>query len=108
MIGDLMSNLAEAWQTEGTTVTEDATMPDTLSVPDNLAALTAGEPKFTRLTGVSALDLCDRHATVFAVVQIILPGGGELLMCGNCARKHFGYEHTSTAPAENKAKGSVH
>jgi hypothetical protein len=45
---------------------------------------------------------------VFAVVQVVLPSGLDLLMCGNCARKNFGYEHTATTPEQNRQQGSAH
>ena len=100
--------LGQTWQTEVKRAPEDAMteMTEEIVVPDSPAELT--QPKFTRLEGVSALDLCDRHSHVFAVVQIVLPSGGELLMCGHCARKNFGYEHTQHAPADNRQKGSAH
>lgn len=51
---------------------------------------------------------CDRHATVQAVVSILLPSGGLLAMCGNCARKNFGYEHVKFAKQENRSQGDDH
>lgn len=79
-------------------------------VPDNVSALTAGIPSFERLSSEDALQACDAHAnkSVSAVVFVLLPSGGDLLLCGNCARRHFGYEHTATAPPEDRAKGSEH
>ena len=103
-----MSRLAPGWQTEGSTPLEDA-VPDTLAVvPDDAAELTASVPTFERLNPEAALQACDGHASkgVNAVVFVLLPSGNDLLLCGNCARRHFGYEHTSTAPAENRQKGS--
>lgn len=79
--------------------------PDPVTVPDDLAALAV--PKFTRLDGVNTLNLCDKHPTVFAVVEITMPSGFTLEFCGNCARKYFGYEHTSKAVQENRQKGSA-
>lgn len=74
-------------------------------VPDDVSALT--KPTFTSLQGLRP-ELCDRHVYVAAVVKITLATGRELVMCGNCARKNFGYEHTVHAVRENKQKGSDH
>ena len=79
-------------------------------VPDNAAELTLGYPKFERLNPEAALQACDGHASqaVNAIVFVLLASGGELLLCGNCARTHFGWEHTKDAPREDRAKGSDH
>lgn len=79
-------------------------------VPDNAAELTAGYPKFERLNPEAALQACDGHSSqgVNAIVFVLLASGGELVLCGNCARQHFGWEHTAAAPKENKQKGSDH
>lgn len=89
-------------------------MTDTLltvqpEVPDNVSGLTAGEPKFERLDAQAALQACDGHASqgVNAIVVMILPSGGSVLLCGNCARR-AGFEHTATAPKENRQQGSAH
>lgn len=62
-------------------------------------------PTFTPITPTS-INLCDRHPTAQAVVEVKLPTGGILHFCGACARKHFGYEHTKTAKPENRLQGS--
>lgn len=68
-------------------------------VPDSPAELAT--PKFTRLEGVGALNTCDRHGDVGAVVEIFRADWkSSLLLCGNCARKHFGYEHTDNKKKE--------
>lgn len=68
---------------------------------------TAAEPAFMRLEGIGALSLCDRHAHVFAVVEITRADWkSSLLFCGNCARRNFGYEHTAHAVVENRLQGS--
>jgi hypothetical protein len=83
----------------------ESTIPEVV-VPDSPAGLTT--PKFTRLEGVSALNLCDRHPNTYAVVEISRADWkAPLSMCGNCARKHFGYEHTAHAVQENRQKGAV-
>lgn len=66
-------------------------------------------PVFTRLDPEAALSACDGHANggVTAIVSVLLPGGGLLELCGNCARK-MGYEHTATAPRENRSQGTDH
>lgn len=88
-------------------MTEATLVP--VAVPDNVAAFTTISPTFKRLAGVSALQTCDRDGEgVYAVVQIVLPSGLDLLLCGNCARKHFRYEHTAHALKEDRSKGSVH
>jgi hypothetical protein len=75
-------------------------------IPDSPAELVT--PKFARLDGVNALNTCDRHSHVYAVVEISRADWiSSLLLCGNCARKHFGYEHTAHAKAENRQKGAV-
>jgi hypothetical protein len=75
-------------------------------VPDSLAGLAT--LKFTPLKGVSTLNMCDRHLHVYAVVEIGRDDWlSSLLLCGNCARKCFGYEHTQNAPQENRQKGSA-
>lgn len=80
--------------------------PAEVVVPDSPAGLTM--PKFTRLDGVNALNRCDRHSDVFAVVEITRADWRvALLFCGNCARKHFGYEHTAFAVQENRQRGAV-
>ena len=74
-------------------------------VPDDVSELT--KPAFTSLQGLRP-ELCDRHLYVAAVVKITLATGGELVLCGNCARKHFGFEHTKFNQPENRQKGSDH
>jgi hypothetical protein len=82
------------------------TTPAEIVVPDSPAALAT--PAFKRLEGVSALSLCDRHPNAYAVVEITRADWkAALLFCGNCARKHFGYEHTAHAPVDNRQKGAV-
>jgi len=78
-------------------------------VPDSVAALTDGFPKWERLDTEAALQSCDGHASgaVTAVVSMILASGRTVWLCGNCARK-AGYEHTRSAPEENRQKGSSH
>lgn len=64
-----------------------------VAVPDSPAELAT--PKFLPLEGLSALRTCDRHPSVQAVVEVTRADWkSPLLFCGNCARKHFGYEHT--------------
>lgn len=92
-------------------MTETTMAPEVpAQVPDDISALSAGEPSFERLNPEAALQACDGHASkgVNAVVFVLLPNGGELLLCGNCARRHFGYEHTAHAPEDNRQKGSAH
>lgn len=75
-------------------------------IPDSPAELVT--PKFSRLEGVSALNTCDRCPYVYAVVEITRADWkAALKFCGNCARKHFGYEHTAHAVQENRQKGGV-
>jgi hypothetical protein len=84
-------------------VTEAVTQ---IVVPDSLAALAT--LKFIPLKDVSALNTCDRHPFVYAVVEVGRDDWlSSLLLCGNCARKYFGYEHTQFSPKENRQKGSV-
>lgn len=89
------------------TVTEATlTQPE---IPDSAAELTDGFPKWERLGTEAALQPCDGHASggVSAVVSMLLASGRSVWLCGNCARK-AGYEHTRTAPEENRSKGSDH
>lgn len=78
-------------------------------VPENVAELTAGFPKWERLNSEASLQSCDGHASgaVNALVVMILASGSTVLLCGHCARRN-GYEHTRTAPEENRQKGSAH
>lgn len=79
--------------------------PPEIVVPDSPAELVT--LKFARLDGVSALNRCDRHFDVYAVVEVTRADWkSSMLFCGNCARKHFGYEHTAHAVQENRQKGS--
>ena len=57
----------------------------------------APKPVFTPLDLEAGWEACDSHPTAQAVVSVLLPSGGILQFCGNCARKNFGYEHTSAA-----------
>lgn len=68
-----------------------------------------GQPVFTPLDPEAALQPCDGHANgaVNAVVSVLLPKGGIIELCGNCARKAFGYEHTNIRP-ESRSKGDSH
>lgn len=67
----------------------------------------ASTPLFTPINPPTALNTCDRCGdAVEAVVTVRLPGGLELMFCGNHARKHFGYEHTRYSTPENKSKGT--
>jgi hypothetical protein len=105
----MMFMLGQSWHTEGTTTLEE-TMPEALSDAKivSLEELT-GIPSFERLNAESALQPCDGHASagVNAIVSMLLPNGGIVVLCGSCARK-AGYEHTATAPREDRAKGSDH
>lgn len=75
-------------------------------VPDSPAELAT--PKFTRLEVVSTLKTCDRCPLICAVVEITRADWkSALLFCGNCARKHFRYEHTKRAVQENRQKGAT-
>lgn len=75
-------------------------------VPDSPAGLAA--PKFTRLEVVSTLKTCDRCPLICAVVEVKRADWKTaLLFCGNCARKHFRYEHTRHAAQENRQKGAA-
>lgn len=66
-------------------------------VPDSPAELAT--PKFTRLE-VSTHKQCDRCPGVAAIVEITQADWKTaLLFCGNCARKHFRYEHTQKKEA---------
>lgn len=63
------------------------------------------QPAIVRLDPVAALQSCDGHAHggINAIVQVclLLEGKGKpdtLLLCGNCARKAFGFEHTRDTP----------
>ena len=58
------------------------------------AEITPEVPTFLALVP-SALNTCDRCGDgVEAVVLVTLPNKGELMFCGGCGRKQFGYEHT--------------
>lgn len=88
---------------------ETTLMEQPEAVPDSVADLTDGFPKWERLTTEEALGACDGHAaqSVNAIVRMILASGRQVALCGNCARK-AGYEHTKTTPAENRQRGSDH
>lgn len=79
--------------------------PEEVVVPDTAAELT--EPKFEKIM-VNAAQTCDRHPDVYALVTVTLASGGTLELCGNCARKHFGWEHTKHFGPDNKTQGSDH
>jgi hypothetical protein len=66
-------------------------------------------PIFEMLNSEAALQPCDGHANkaVNAIVFVVLPSGGELCLCGNCARRHMGFEHTQFAPQVNRQQGSA-
>lgn len=82
------------------------TAQEDITVPDSPAELVT--PKFARLEGASALNTCDRHAHVYAVVEVTRADWkASLLFCGNCARRLFGYEHTKFSSQENRQKGVV-
>lgn len=78
--------------------------PVAVEVPDDASALT--EPTFEAMSP-NAENTCDRHPSTYALVYIVLPSGNDLMMCGNCARIHFGYEHTKHSVPENKTQGSA-
>lgn len=87
--------------TEATTATAEE-----IVVPDTVAELT--DPTFESMEPNAAIT-CDRHPDVYALVRVTLqPSGATLELCGNCGRKHFGYEHTKSAKQENKQQGSHH
>jgi hypothetical protein len=81
-----------------------------------MTAVTATEarpestPLFERIDPNKALRPCDRHAHggINALVTVLLPSGGLLELCGHCARKYFGYEHTANAEPEYRSQGSDH
>lgn len=81
-----------------------------VSEPEEAAMTTPAiaEKTFERLPSDPFLP-CDGHAepNIQAVVLITLPGGGIVYLCGHCARK-AGWEHTDSAPAENRQQGSSH
>ena len=77
---------------------------EAVNVPDSPAEL---GPVFKALEP-NAEHTCDRHPTTYALVEVTLPSGLELIFCGNCARVNFGYEHTRYSVPENKTKGSAH
>jgi hypothetical protein len=80
----------------------EATMNDVKEVPK-----TTPKPVFTPLPLSDPWEACDHCPDVRALVSVLLPTGGILVMCGNCARKNFGYEHTAYAKPENRQQGSA-
>lgn len=83
-----------------------AVKAEEINVPDTVEELVT--PTFTPISP-NAARTCDRHPTTYALVEIVIRGWkAPLEMCGNCARKHFGYEHTKTIKQENRQKGSEH
>lgn len=82
------------------TATEDV---EPVEVPDDVSALT--EPTFQSLEPDAAIT-CDRHSTTYALVRVTLASGLTLELCGNCGRRHFGFEHTKHSKPENRQQGS--
>lgn len=76
---------------------------------DTKEAPVTGQPVFTPLDPEAALQPCDGHANkgVSAVVSVLLPSGGIVVLCGHHARV-LGYEHTAFAKQENRQQGSDH
>lgn len=83
-----------------TTATEEVTPV----VPDDVSELT--EPVFAVIEP-TASRTCDRHSSTYALVEVTLPSGGKLELCGNCGRTNFGYEHTKSSKPENRQQGSA-
>lgn len=52
---------------------------------------------------------CDGHESqaIQALVTMLTPSGAIVYLCGNHARK-AGFEHTATAPVDNRQQGSEH
>jgi hypothetical protein len=82
-----------------------ATAEESVEIPNTAAELTG--PVF-EVIEPNAARTCDAHPSTYALVLVTLPSGGKLELCGNCGRKHFGWEHTKSATPENRQKGSAH
>lgn len=92
-------------------MTETTMAPEVpAQIPDDISALSADWPKIRPLDPEAALQACDGHANqaVNAIASVEFASGNDLLMCGHCARKNFGWEHTKYTPEDNRQKGSAH
>jgi hypothetical protein len=65
-------------------------------------------PVFERIP-VDPFVPCDGHASqaIQALVTMLTPEGHEVFLCGHHARIS-GFEHTATAPVDNRQQGSDH
>lgn len=70
---------------------------------------TITQPVITELAP-SPWEPCDGHesSAIQALVVILLPTGGQLFLCGHCARASFQYAGFGYHAQENKQEGSDH